>query len=203
MTNVFFNKVKNFPFQVRKCLDKKFYLFVFFVLVYLVSTAIGVFTDKESTFYEYSYNGVKNFYNLFFNDKASIASLLFSILLTSICFFAVFYALSLSVYLYPLAVILLLYRGVAFGCSLISFFSMLGTAGIAVIIFIVIPLNLVVTLGLIVCLCLPCTCEKNSFKEKAFDYALNAFLLFNTCYIVCAVALIISYVILRPIYFVF
>lgn len=136
----------------------------------------------------------------------SVFKLFFVRILTDIGFFLLFFVFGLTVWLYPLHFILIVYRGYVLGAAAIVFFSCFKITGAVLFIFAVFVQNVVTTLGLIlfsihgfhIC-CSSKECGKFDFRNYAVALGIG----FTVSLLGALIELIMLGLVLRPLNFYF
>ena len=119
-------------------------------LFYLSGIIVGVICFYSKKGDGVFFKQVYNYYNRIFDPKISPLSTLFLRFIVNIGYIGVIFALSFTVFTYPIILLLIAYRGAIIGCIAGIFIKEYGFSGGALFFFVTLPQNVLVTLGLIV-----------------------------------------------------
>lgn len=201
MSDNIFNKVKEFPNRIRACAEKKYLMLLFSALFYIGGIIAGIFIDKDGVLFGYCTNNAQNYYCMIMFQENSAFSLFFSHMAASAGYFAIFFLFGITIFLYPLTLIVHFYRGYVFGGALVAFYSLFGAQGLVICLFTVVPLNIITTFALI--LVSPCSelCKCNDRKKFICSHGTNVILLFIIAVLGGIIELLFLVLLLRPMSF--
>ncbi|MBR1867696.1 MAG: hypothetical protein IJ800_03850 [Clostridia bacterium] len=173
--------------------------------IYLVFIIIGIIcflnSQADSVFYGFAFD----YYIKIFDCQTSPISLLFTRLLNNLGYILVFFALGFVIYTYPLKLLIIAYRGAIIGSVSIVFINLYGFNGFIVFMTVVLPQNIITTLGLCVFSLLnlyqitDVKCNGNNIKV----FAENAAIGFAFCFIGALYEFLILVILIRPMNFYF
>lgn len=184
--------------QKLKCLKKSLKYGIILFAVYVFGIILGVIT-KNGCLMPSLYNGAYNYFFCVFDVYSSIFSILLKRILVILALLTIFFVLSLNKYLAPFSALIIFYRGLIIGCVSVVFFETYKISGGFVFFLVVIPQNLIITVGLIILIllngekyCVPLKCRVN-------DLIINGLISLCVCLAGAMYEFIILTFVLRPI----
>jgi stage II sporulation protein M len=140
-----FVEIKN---ELKKILEDKFIILAILLIAMAIGIAFGIFyKPTEFIFGDYIVN-VENYYNVVLSFDSPAASILVSRIGANLGYFALTLVLSMSIVLLPFTVVVIALRGFVLGFSSAVFVSHFGFTGVMIVLFLIIPQNLITTLAL-------------------------------------------------------
>ncbi len=187
-------------------LKKQIKFAIIAAVFYIIGIIIGIVYSKSKVHDGAFYRSVFNFYQRIFDSHSKPISTFWLRFLIDFGYTAIIFVFGLSIVLAPLNFLLIAYRGAIVGCVGGIFISLYGFNGCAVFIAVVVPQNLIVTVGIIVSgllnfadnldKCLP---KENKIKEILINCAIG----FLIMIVGALYEFLITVVLLRPMNFYF
>ncbi len=143
--------MQNFILKMAKIIKRNLKFVVIFSIIYLLGIILGVIFSNKNLCNNVLQINLNNYYFLIFDVNVSVFTPFFNCLLTGFLLtiaVSIFGLNSITIFLF---LVILFYRGLILGTSLILFFTLSSISGVIVFLILSLPTNLIITAGLILC----------------------------------------------------
>ncbi len=204
MSNFLFAPLAGFKDEIKKIFDKKLLFVVLQAAALVVGVILGIAIEPTRFIRDYYKTNAENYYALIMFSNSSGFSLLLERITVNLGYFAVFFALGMSVFLFPVSMLITAYRGFVLSLTIGIFGAEFGMTGVLIACFVLVPQNLIVTVCLALLPVIPIGC-KSAGGIKCFvrRYAVCAAILYLVSLAGALVEALILCLLLRPMNFYF
>ncbi|MBQ9709088.1 MAG: hypothetical protein IJV67_00510 [Clostridia bacterium] len=168
MGNYFFGSVKCLKDDLEMQAKRNSVLLVVQFCALAIGIILGIIFKPTSFIYDYYSVNAENYYCIAMGQDSSAFSVLLNRVFVNLGYFIICFVLSLSVWLYPCAVLITVYRGFVLSLTLTVFSLHFGISGVLIGVFIVLPQNVITTIALMLFSTVSC------FKLKKGKLDINA-----------------------------
>lgn len=129
--------------ECRNCLFRHKMLTISLIILFLSSTMCGIILEKPTVIFDYYLAYCENYTYKIFSVNASVFSIFTGRCISNILFFAVVCVSSSVVFLFPLHIFIVFYRGFIFGIELVILCTCYSVSGFFVALLLVFPQGII------------------------------------------------------------
>ena len=143
--------MQSFLLKTVKKIKKNIKLTIILASIYLIGFILGIIFSNKNLCNNILKVNINNYYFLVFNVSINVFKPFFNCLLTGVLLtlaVSAFGFTTITVYLFS---IVIFYKGLVLGTSLLLFYSLSNISGLLTFIILTLPTNVLITSGLIIC----------------------------------------------------